>query len=147
MRHAKVELCRTTQEISLAARVDKRGAGSKYDGLLRARGGASMSQPKFNHRWLDAPPELLRMGDLEPDDAYRVCRPIFAWKAIEVKASAGLQHRNLDAGARHVSGRQLARFMALKFEPSMGEEFDTEQMEDLLVSWSRTNEFVKSADR
>jgi hypothetical protein len=50
-----------------------------------------MSQPKFNRRWLDATPELLRMGDLEPEDTHWVCHPILR-RAPRARPAAGAVH-------------------------------------------------------
>jgi hypothetical protein len=75
-----------------------------------------MSEPIFNKRWFGATPELLRMRDLEPEDAYWLSHPIFAWNAIEAKAHMALQHRNLDSGAGYVNGKQLAQFMDEVFD-------------------------------
>jgi hypothetical protein len=71
-----------------------------------------MSAPKrLRGRRYDIQPKLMRMRELEPEDASWVCYPNLAWPAIESKAKAALMHQNIERQWDHVSGYELADFL------------------------------------
>ncbi|WP_206996705.1 hypothetical protein [Trinickia mobilis] len=77
-----------------------------------------MSATKRLHtRTFGSQPELIRMRELELEDASWVLLPVFAWTAIEIKASLALMHRNLvDFDLNSVNGYQLAEFLDDTFD-------------------------------
>ena len=76
-----------------------------------------MSAPKrLRARRYDTQPKLLRMLDLEPEDASWVCYPNSAWLAIESKAEAALMHQNIEFQWGHVDGYELADFLNETFD-------------------------------
>ena len=76
-----------------------------------------MSAPKrLRARRYDTQPKLLRMLDLEPEDASWVCYPNSAWLAIESKAEAALMRQNIEFQWGHVDGYELADFLNETFD-------------------------------
>ncbi|WP_240702135.1 hypothetical protein [Trinickia terrae] len=73
---------------------------------------------RLRTRTFGSQPELIRMRDLEPEDASWVSDPLAAWNAIESKARAALMHRNIEFDSGHVSGYQLAEFLDDTFDTS-----------------------------
>ncbi|MGV2292272.1 hypothetical protein AAHK20_26445 [Trinickia sp. YCB016] len=71
-----------------------------------------MSAPKrLRARRYDTQTKLMRMRDLEPEDASWVRYPNSAWLAIESKAEAALMHQNIERQWEHVDGYELADFL------------------------------------
>ena len=76
-----------------------------------------MSAPKrLRARRYDTQPKLIRMRDLEPEDASWVCYPNSAWLAIESKAEAALMHQNIEFQWEHVDGYELVDFLNETFD-------------------------------
>ncbi|TKC85970.1 hypothetical protein FAZ69_21895 [Trinickia terrae] len=73
---------------------------------------------RLRTRTFNSQPELIRLRDLEPEDASWVSDPQSAWNAIESKACAALMHRNIEFDSGHVSGYQLAEFLDDTFDSS-----------------------------
>ncbi|WP_206996234.1 hypothetical protein [Trinickia mobilis] len=56
-------------------------------------------------------PELLRMRDLTPEQAFRVELPIFAWPPLAWQAQSALVHMEVDYEPSHVGEHQLTAFL------------------------------------